>query len=182
MLCAIIGGIGNGKTLFMTHKALLHHLNGYRIISNYNLGVPYKSICSLEEIEKELKKNSKIDTYMAFDEGWITLDSRQSMAKKSVVWTRFMMQTRKVFFDVDFTAQHIGQLDTRIRNTCDRFYFPTIREWEGPPRKSKPLLMNVLCVERDVFGALVPFNNVLLKINDNLLNLYDTRESIRAVE
>lgn len=183
ILCAIVGGIGNGKTLFLTYLAMLHYKTGYKIVSNYHLNIPNFPIKILEDIEKILKEYGKKIFYMfAFDEGWIYIDSRLSQTKKNVVWTRFMNQTRKVGFDVFITSQHIGQIDVRVRDVMDRFFFPQITKWEGKPRKSKPLEMVINCVQRNVLGNLETYKTLKFKVVDGWLNLYDTSEVIRSVD
>ena len=125
MLGVIVGGIGNGKTLLLTYLSLLHHLTGYRIVSDYDLNIPHFRINNLEDINNILTEYGKYTlSMMAFDEGWIFIDSRLSTTKKNIVWSRFMMQTRKVGFDVYITLQNIGQIDTRIRSVVDKIFLP----------------------------------------------------------
>jgi hypothetical protein len=182
LLSAIVGGIGNCKTLFMTYKAFLYHMNGYDIISNYWLKIPhtpikdYKDITSLLTEIKEKHETKWI--YMAMDEFWTQIDSRLAGSWDNINWSRFLMQTRKVNFDVDSTAQDLGQFDKRFRQVLDRIFIPKVLLWESKPRKSKPILMSVKCMKKDIFGVFYPYNNLVIKTPDELLDLYNTFEII----
>ena len=78
-IIAIVGQLGSGKTLAMTHMASYNYaVMAKTIYSNYHLKrIPYVPITSLEQIE--LMK----DGVFVADEFWSWVDSRTTKTKRN---------------------------------------------------------------------------------------------------
>lgn len=108
-----MGTMGAGKTLAQTMIALaMAEATNVPIYANYEIKHPnYRPVGSMKEL---WDANNAI---FAFDEMWITLDSRGW--KNNIDITQWVNQVRKKGLLVLYTTQHISQVDIRVRNGTD---------------------------------------------------------------
>jgi len=123
MIVGIIGDVGSGKTLLMTHLA--HNLwkQGVRVYANYKLEFNHVLIKRIEDLTT-IPMGGRV--IICLDEAWLTGDSRSSMSKNNIAWSQFILQARKKRADVLYTVQHQGQIDKRIRINSSYFIKPEI--------------------------------------------------------
>jgi len=123
VLMAIVGELGSGKTLALTYLMWKNHFKkGRRIFSNYNLyGIPHTKITSLEDLE-----NAK-NGFIGLDEAWVWLDARTSNQQMNQVTSSILLESRKKGLTFCYTAQHITQIDARIRNVTDFTVYPIMK-------------------------------------------------------
>lgn len=120
VLIAFIGELGAGKTLALTYLAWRNYNKGQTIYSNYHLSFPFKMIDSPEKIE-EMREG-----FFAADELWSWVDSRMSGAKKNKVISSILLKSRKRGINIGYTAQHLSQIDKRVRNITDFIATPQL--------------------------------------------------------
>lgn len=116
MIVAICGGLGSGKTLLLSRYAYKEFMKGKKIFANYNLNFEHTKIdlVTLLNLKPELQNSG-----ILMDEIYIYMDSRMSMTKRNRLLSYFVFQTRKLGVTLYFTSQHIGQVETRLRNMVD---------------------------------------------------------------
>ena len=177
MIYGFFGDMGSGKTLSMTKYAMLHHLTGYKVYSNYGLNIPHEIIDKtfMENIIK-VDKNFDGKTIFCLDEFDMYIDSRRSMKEGNLLISYFLKQVRKKNIKLFYSAQMKNTIDKRLRILTRT---------------------NILCKGRTVYcykeGHLEPFiiqmiyndvyvNDKLIKksrfIGNPYFNLYDTKELI----
>lgn len=118
MLTGVVGGLGSGKTLFVT-KCLYdeYRLNHKKIMANYNLRFPHEKI----NVRRLLDDNSQLhDIAVGIDEFHVFFDSRVSGSRRNRLTSYFVLQTRKRNVNLYFTTQNIGQVDKRMRQQMHR--------------------------------------------------------------
>lgn len=120
MLTGITGGLGSGKTLFMTVLGYLEALNGREVLANYHLAFKYDYL-KLSDILNKIKDKEQLNNVvMLIDEMHIAFDARSSMSDRNKYGSYFVLQTRKRDVHLYFTTQSIWQVDVRIRENLDR--------------------------------------------------------------
>ena len=170
MLTGIIGGLGSGKTLFMTVCGYLEYLTGRSVLSNYHLAFPYNYLKLSEIISKIRNKEQLQNVVLLIDEIHIAFDARCSMSDRNRYGSYFVLQTRKRDVHLYFTSQSIWQVDVRIRENLDRLvvcenlkndiFRLTIMDYT-----KEPALERSVCMHGKAF-----------------YNLYDTKEIIDIAE
>lgn len=119
-LTGITGGMGSGKTLFMTLLGYLEYLAGKSVQANYHLHFPF-SYLNLTTIMEQIKNQQQLQNIvLLIDEIHIAFDSRSSMSSRNRYGSYFVLQTRKRDVSLYFTTQNIFQVDIRIRENLDR--------------------------------------------------------------
>lgn len=121
MIAIVTGLMNSGKTLFVTFKLFLAFINGNDILTNFSLTFPHYEVNKdwFHNLAKEetILKNVSI----GIDEAWLFMgDSRRAMSEDNIMSSYFFLQSSKDDTEIYLTAQHIGQLDNRIRNNCHK--------------------------------------------------------------
>jgi len=138
MIYAIVGGIGSGKTLFLTFLANMYYSSDYDIYSNYEIKhIPMQNI---DRVKDFLKIESE-KSFFAVDEAWLSADSRQSQRNR--LFSTQFLQSRKKHIDIGLTTQDFGQIDVRIRNVTQMVFEPEIIKRQNDEKNGKPLIMKV---------------------------------------
>ena len=120
MLTGITGGMGSGKTLFMTLLGYLEYLYGKSVLANYHLHFPFNYL-DLNMVMEQIKKQEQLlNIVLLIDEIHIAFDSRASMSGRNRYGSYFVLQTRKRDVSLYFTTQNIFQVDIRLRENLDR--------------------------------------------------------------
>ena len=123
MIIGYIGTRGRGKTLSVVREAYEHYLKGYTIYSNIKLNKKYfktyqqishSDIIGWVEGDVQFKK-----AFFILDEVHVYLDSRMGMSKKNVIFTYFILQTRKRNVRIGYTTQFYDQVDKRLRQPTE---------------------------------------------------------------
>jgi hypothetical protein len=123
MIIGYIGTRGRGKTLSCVREAYEHYKNGYTIYSNISLDkryfktyekISHKDIMGWVEGDVQFKK-----AFFILDEVHVYLDSRMGMSKKNVIFTYFILQTRKRNVRIGYTTQFFDQVDKRLRQPTE---------------------------------------------------------------
>ena len=116
------GRRGAGKTLTMVKDGLNYHLNGFKVLRNFE--VNFGEYISEEEI-LSLDKHSLIkDCVLMIDEIQIFLDSRRSMRKENLEFSNFIQQIRKRNIVMLCTTQYSNTIDLRLRQHIDITAYP----------------------------------------------------------
>jgi hypothetical protein len=115
MIVAFCGNLGSGKTLMMSSIAYFEALRGKRVYANYALRFAWRfdAWAQLFSLEQGI---------VCLDEAQVVADSREFKREDVKALTQWILQTRKIGLDFYFTTQHIGQVDTRIRNIVDYMF------------------------------------------------------------
>jgi len=112
MLITINGGLGSGKSLFLTIYAL--HSNKH-IVSNFTLfDKEYEKLDIYKLISGEYS-----DCVILIDEVYQYLDSRNSMSELNKLFSYFLFQSRKKNVELFICAQLRGTIDIRFRALTD---------------------------------------------------------------
>lgn len=142
VIYAIIGGIGSGKTLAMTHLALQdYHVRKRNIISNIHMKIP-----GLKLIDSTFLNNIPEDLSgytICIDEIHNVLDSRSGSKATNKKRTHFILQSRHVgkgAMDLYCTTQHLDQIDKRLRRNVDILVYPQILQRDN---HNKPIYMAI---------------------------------------
>jgi ABC-type dipeptide/oligopeptide/nickel transport system ATPase component len=174
MIIGIVGELGCGKTLLLTHLGKLMHDCGYTVYSNYKLNFPHNLIDEANILSNLTKESKNI---FLFDELWLTADSRKSMSLSNFILSSSVLQSRKLSCDIFYTTQHSRQVDIRIRNVTNLFFRPSILF----NINNIPFLIIVKVFKRDFHGILIPRKTFYVNVLDSL-GLYDTSEIILPSE
>jgi len=145
MLIAFAGNLGSGKTVSLTYFALLAHLGGRKVYSNYRLyGMPYYPVHSIDQVA------SMHDGFAAMDEFWLWADSRVSSSKRNRAVARIIAASRHVGVSFGYTVQLMHMADRRIRQLTDLTVTPKFQSadsckldfWHGTSRGGMPVYYN----------------------------------------
>lgn len=156
-----MGRMGAGKTLTMS---MLTTYLAYKwkvpLYSNYHLAgsIPVNTEADLWKMHNGI---------FAFDELWITLDSRNFKDNTSL--TEWVNQTRKKQTVVFYTTQHIDQVEKRVRNATD--YLLICRKWKGKHQ------FQIVDYQYLTLGKRITLNNP-----QRFYSLYNTYEVVRTLE
>lgn len=120
MIYTIVGELGSGKTLFLTCLAILHHLKGEQIYSNYSLHFPHTRLTSTKDIQT--KKQGAI----FLDESSQICDSHNWRNPEMENFYDFIARSRKRRINLYLTAQHFYRLGKDLRNLTNEIYLPHI--------------------------------------------------------
>lgn len=119
MIVAFAGMLGSYKTCSLTYFALMAHLSGQKVYSNYRLyGIPYYPVHSIEQVA------SMKDGFAAMDEFWLWADSRVATSKRNRAVARIISASRHVGVDFGFTVQLMHMADRRLRQLTDLTVLP----------------------------------------------------------
>ena len=117
MIVAIVGAIGSGKSLLMTHIARQYDMAGARIYANYEINIPD---CVLyDDPNIILSLNPEELNLVLGDEFYIYLDARLYSRAKNVDLTKIILQTRKKNVVLVTAQQSFGLVDKRLRLVTD---------------------------------------------------------------
>lgn len=125
-IIAIVGAMGSGKTLLMTHLAHQDFLEGRQVFSNYGLKFKYEPFNKKFLEEYSSRTDGLHDCTVCADEFHIWFDSRNSMSKASKHTSYMINQCRKRSVDFMFTTQTIDQVDIRLRRAITVICYPTL--------------------------------------------------------
>lgn len=119
MLCGFTGNMGSGKTLSLVSEIYKYYKLGYKIYSNVAFSFPHEKLTLADLIEYNQNDYTLKDCVVVIDEAHIFLDSRTSYAKRNLVISYFLTQTRKKSVKLFYTTQKIHQIDKRLRENTD---------------------------------------------------------------
>jgi len=120
-ITGIFGLMGNGKTMLMTRYAKKANDKNQLIYSNYHLkGIDYQAIKSLDDIQK--MKNC----IALFDELWLWLFARTSMANINKEIMKIVFLNRKRNVEIVYTAQLSRTIDILLREATQYWIYPYI--------------------------------------------------------
>lgn len=206
MLESITGVQNSGKTAYLVNELFTDFTKGRIIITNIHLNFPHIKVNKDWLIERSLKQDiiewlklnnipfKKGGLSFGFDELWIWLDARQSMA--NTIATYFFLQSSKDDSNIRFTAQTNNQNDRRIRDNlhriteCDRVlkYNDTYFLIDNEERYLSPELNLFLYIQAEIFkrqerGGLTTFESYATKYIKAmpLFELFDTSIKIAPV-
>lgn len=119
MITGFEGRMGQGKSLAAASLAYLEEVHyNKKVISNMSLNFPYTKFDHkyfLEHIEDQQLNNC----VTLLDEAQQYLDSRRSSGKLNVLWSYYVVQTRKRDVDLYATFHNIDVMDKRFRRQMD---------------------------------------------------------------
>jgi len=119
MLVAILGNLGQGKTLTLTYLLLgFKILQHATIVTNYN--VKFADII----IDSPDKLSGIRSAKVGLDEIWAWVDSRTTQSNRNKVINSILLSSRKRELDILGTVQNFKQLDPRIRRVTDLIIIP----------------------------------------------------------
>lgn len=118
MLTTLEGVMGSGKTITAVTLAYLGYRDGREIISNIELNFPYTKFDPAFLVDNMNTTELKNCIFL-LDEAYLMLDSRNSQAKLTKLFTYFVAQTRKRHVDMLICVHHIDTVDKRLRRAVD---------------------------------------------------------------
>lgn len=117
MICGIIGLPGAGKTLEAVRRALIAHKNGQHVYSNIPLNLPDDAWTLVVPETLGLVRGG----FVLLDEVHLWLPARRSMQLPSS-WLGMFSQTRKMGWELWWTAQHETRVDRALRDVTSWMY------------------------------------------------------------
>lgn len=180
MIIGYYGNVRQGKTYGSVIELYQLYKLGYTIYSNTWLAFPFKKL-TIEYLTDIVEKDLDIEDNCVFfiDEFPVWLDSRTSMSKRSRKITMFLAQSGKLGSSKDwgliiiFTAQYPDMVDKRLRHFTDKAIESEKFEING----EKYFLQTVT-----IFRGKKSYSyKKILKGDNTLYSLYDTRKKIRYV-
>ena len=119
MLIAVLGGLGSGKTLFLTWLGL-KSIGKSDVYANFHIAHPkVKFLTPLEFVKLALSTNKNKKYVVLLDEVYGWLDSRCSSSKTNRLLDIIGLQSRKRNMDIFYTAQLGSSVDLRFRDITD---------------------------------------------------------------
>jgi len=119
MLIAVLGGLGSGKTLFLTWLGL-KSIGKSDVYANFHIAHPkVKFLTPLEFVKLALSTNKNKKYVVLLDEVYGWLDSRCSSTKTNRLLDIIGLQSRKRNMDIFYTAQLGSSVDLRFRDITD---------------------------------------------------------------
>jgi hypothetical protein len=117
MLCIINGGLGSGKSLFLTIYGKFWKQNNPNktLVSNFTLyDIEYEEFSISKFVESKYN-----DALILADEFYQYVDSRSSMSELNKLFSHTLFQTRKKSIDMFMAVQLRGTIDVRFRALSD---------------------------------------------------------------
>lgn len=172
MIYGFIGDIGQGKTLSMIRIAYTLYKQGHKIYSNIKLNFPFEYF-TLSDIIKYAENDKTFkNAVFIIDEAHIFIDSRNSMSKKNLIISYFILQTRKKDVTLLYTTQYFHQIDKRLRastNAIIECYYKNIN--------NNPIALNIINIMKN--------NNIIIKKDifnpKPYFKLYNTYEVVKPI-
>ena len=164
VLMAIVGRLGEGKTLALTYFILRNYWKGRKIYSNYHLNkIPYIYVSNPEDIE------NMNEGFFAGDEIWTWADSRLSGSHKNKFITSVLSKSRKRGINITYTCQYFKSVDIRMRTVTDFIAIPSLNASESICRVS------VYSVPDYTLQQVFKFRTA------PVFPLYDTKEEVKEL-
>lgn len=113
-LLITLGGLGTGKTCFLTYLALKHNEKGGQIWANYSISAENYHYLRPEDLMK-LGKGDMAN----IDEAYNWLEARTSSKSTNRYLSYIVYQSRKRDLKINLTAQMISSIDVRFRTMAD---------------------------------------------------------------
>ena len=188
LIVCLLGDLGQGKTLLLTTFAYFLELQGYLIISNYDLKFPHFRVEKIQELDEIIKANPGRNFFFCFDEPFMTADARKSQSNINIQISQFALQSRKVKTSIGYTARYIGEADKRLRIITNWVWLPRIT---GVDEEGMPVVITVTRLRRNVKGEMFPaspfslpciYYDPRVKGFINTCDLYDTSQRVTALE
>lgn len=119
MIISIEGKMGSGKTLTATVLGFDAYVQKRRILSNFQLNFPFQ-LFGPEEFYNLNESNLSLNNCMVLaDEGYLLMDSRNSMSMLNRMLNYWLVQTRKRHVDLIIATHEFTRLDKRVRAAVD---------------------------------------------------------------
>ena len=119
MLGAILGGLGSGKTLFLTWLGL-KNVGDSEVYANFHIIHPkVKFLTPVGFVKLALSTNKNKKYVILLDEVYGWLDSRCSASRTNRLLDIVGLQSRKRNMDIFYTAQLGSSVDLRFRDITD---------------------------------------------------------------
>lgn len=115
MLCAVLGDLGSGKTLFLVYLAYKNR--NIPVFANFKIDLPnVRYIEPLDLLELNINRG-----LVLIDEAYVWIESRMGNRYLNEFMSYIFFQSRKRGLDFVLTAQLFRTLDVRFRELCDFF-------------------------------------------------------------
>lgn len=114
----IEGGLGTGKTVYMTRLLYLDSKKGFPVMSNYKLMnvkhemLDVSNVLEMNESNVQLKNMS-----IGIDEITVFMDCRRAMSNLMISY--FILQSRKRNVNIYYTTQSFDMVDNRLIDHTD---------------------------------------------------------------
>lgn len=172
-IIAVLGRMGQGKTLTATYLCYRAYKEGRKVYTNIKFNFPYEKLTK-EFFTDYAHAGKQINDCIVFiDEAYVYLDSRMSASKRNKTLSYFLLQTRKKNVTLLVTSQFLGQMDVRFRNNIDVIVYPK-------------LYKNVKGSGRDVCKYLIQYGDGQEKkrmfVANAVYGLYNTSEIVAMEE
>lgn len=169
-LVAIVGNLGEGKTLTQTYLLFKKWTEGRDVYSNYKLEFDFIPVDNIEDIE------AMSQGVFGGDELWSWLDSRTSKNGKNRAIASILLKSRKRGIDIYYTTQTFMQMDKRVRSITDFIVTPQMNR------------LKTVCTAYWYNKNDVSFSNNPIPISRTrfltkpIFPLYDTNEEVKILE
>jgi len=119
MIISIEGKMGSGKTLTTTMLGFDAFKQNRKVLANYKLNFPYE-VFGPEDFYRINDQDLELNNCMVLaDEGYLMMDSRNSMSIMNRLVNYWSVQTRKRNVDLVIATHEFTRLDKRIRSAVD---------------------------------------------------------------
>lgn len=173
VLVAIVGELGAGKTLGLTHVLKKRYDEGKTIYANYHLNNDVFD--NYEYVESTDQINEMREGVFGGDELWLWLDSRESARGKNKFISSILIKSRKRDIDILYTTQNFMQIDIRIRRVTDFVIEPILTKNELVCKLFYYKMQNYLA------GSTRPIK-ILKFYTPPVWKMYDTKEEVKGLE
>jgi len=192
MIVGFEGGLGSGKTVGVVEYLYKDSLENRPIATNfdlYDIEFDYLNLKKLlDDAQKEIDLN---ELSMGIDEIQVFIDSRVSgHSKKNMLFSYFVLQTRKRNVNLYYTTQHFDMVDKRVyRHTdiyvlCDKIFsweYPELALLHGVDVDDNSILDIRKYTIIDLRDKHRPSKNVVLKDMSEWYDYYDTNQRILPI-
>ena len=169
-IAVIVGGLGSGKTLCLTHEIFYFLKNGYEIFTNYKLKqLPHTLIKNRKDIIRYGMANEK-QKFIGLDEGYLLFDALEKSSNKQQEFRNIVNITRKMHCVLYFTSQTVGQINLRSQLLFDYMLHPFYDK--------KRDILKVTYYLKDIHGMFEPYKRIKHRNISQFFQFYDTDEII----
>lgn len=172
MIYGFIGDIGQGKTLSMVRTAYSLFKQGHKIYSNIKLNFKFEYFTINDIIKYAENDKTFKNAVFLIDEAHIFIDSRNSMTKKNLIISYFILQTRKKDVTLLYTTQYFHQIDKRLRASTNAIIECYFKKYNNIPiclNIINIIKSNNIIIKKDIFNPIPYFK------------LYDTLEVVKPI-
>ena len=163
MITAVLGGLGAGKTLTLVYIAYINQDKD--ILANFQIALP--NVIVLEDFSQLFQQWDIV----LLDEIYTLADSRRASSNVNLLMATAFSQSRKLGYDLFYTAQLPSQAESRLRGLTDCIIYPRFN------KRKMTLTLRIM----DLYSGEVKVVKVKRKTVRKLFEIYDSYELLAPI-